>query len=95
MKSVKMGPTHESKGVEGDANGKIHYFTSSAIGWAKDDNLLKCIKKQKSHDIGPYGKKCSKSFNLFCVPGIADMNYPISFYQPDTEGVTYLGNVEY
>ena len=95
VKTIDLGPKHKCGGVKQDEHGKLHYFTSSCIGWAADDNLLKCIKKQRSHDIS--GKtKHSKSFNLFAVPGASEgATYPISFYQPDTEGVTYLGNVEY
>jgi len=93
-KYVDMGPKHKCGGVKQDKDGKLHYFTSSAIGWACDDNLLKCIKKQRSHD--KVGRKTySKSFNLFSVPGPDTSKYAISFYQPDTEGVTYLGNIEY
>jgi len=94
-KYIKMGPKHECGGVKTDNDGKFHYFTSSAVGWACDDNLLKCIEKQKSHDLGRGKKKYSKSFNLFAVPGPSSTKYEIGFFQPDTEGVTYLGNIEY
>jgi len=94
-KTIEMGPTVKPKNspMPVDENGEFHYFTSSAVGWAKDTNLLKCLKKQRSHDRS--GGMRIKSFNLFAVPGPDTADYDIDFYCPEVEGTIYLQNVEY
>lgn len=67
-----------------------HFFTSSCATWCVDDNLLRCIERQREEDEG-----VSKGCNVFKVPCDIDDDYEINLFQPQVEGTIFIDHVTY
>ena len=58
--------------------------------WITDKDVNKAIRRIKRED-----QKVCKGCNVFYVPLPADAHYEINYYQPQVEGVQFLGNYNY
>lgn len=71
----------------------FHYFCSSMATWVTDTDVNKALRTMKREDTRGY--HIMKGCNVFYVPLPKSANYDINYYQPQVEGVKFLGYYDY
>ena len=69
----------------------FHWYASSFANWQTGDDLFGVLKELHGAD-----KRCGyhpPSANVFMVPLASDVKYKIRNYEPDVEGLVYIGKV--
>ena len=75
----------------------FHFFCSSFANWTTDDDLYKCLKRQRAVDVDGMKKNYQVKFcNVWKVPGTnKGTKYDIDNYAPQVEGVEFITKVEW
>jgi hypothetical protein len=68
----------------------FHYFSSSALHWRTDTNIIKLVNSQKRADRAKESSFKAAKFAVWRVPVHVDSNYEIDNYAPQVEGAEVL-----
>jgi len=74
---------------------QYHFFASSCLHWTADDNLEKCLKRQRLVDQCKESSFKATSAVVWKVPVPVKTPYEIDEYTPQIEGVVVIDRVTY
>lgn len=72
-----------------------HYFASSILSWTVDEDLLKCLEKQKRADRSKTRTYQATNCKVYKVPLPVKAHYSISDYVPEVEGIEFIATITY
>ena len=81
--------------AEPSATKEYHFFCSSAINWTVDEDLFKCLQRQKKEDRRRNSPMKSDVCGVYKVPVPIDTHYKIMNYAPQVEGAELIDLVYY
>ena len=73
---------------------KFHFFSSSFLYYHFDEDLLKCLERQKRSDRQDRRFKV-KGCNVYKVPVPAGTEYKIEDFRPVVEGTEFIASIVY
>lgn len=74
---------------------QYHYFATSCLHWNTDEDLLKCLEKQKRKDQNKSSPYQATMCAVYKVPLPIDADYEIDNYAPVVEGVELVAKINY